>query len=152
MTAASGCLNCPANQYQASIGSSTCLACDAGFVQPSVGQTRCIADKDHFKCWAANDTKKAPFTPVTNLKLDDAFAAQMVDITEPMAVCNPADEEGAGIAHPDRKLCCYRIAEDPLESKLKVTTTDDRFGTQSLKIRRPLMLCEPCSIKPADPK
>ena len=138
-------MNCEVNQYQSSIGSTSCTNCAAGFVQPATGQTRCVADKDSFKCWAANDRAKFPFQPVSGLRVDDAYATQNVDITGPMAVCNTADVEDEGIAHPGKKLCCYRISEDPLESKLKVTTTDERFGTQQLKIKRPLMLCEPCS-------
>lgn len=112
------------------------VVCDVGAyeLQPAL---------DAYKCYKARDLRNPPFVDVDALPLDDQFGPDTVQVKKPLFLCNPADS-GAGINAPQSNICCYMIDGTNLDPARSVEI-EDQFGTLQLKVKRPDLLCQPCS-------
>jgi cysteine-rich repeat protein len=70
---------------------------------------------DRFKCYTVKPSKgAAPFTPIRAVAVADAFQQpKRYDVVKPTRLCNPVDQEGAGIANLDARLLCYQVKLAP---------------------------------------
>ena len=100
---------------------------------------------DDFKCHKVKDLKQPKFLKTT-VSLDDQFGPDaMLEVKRPFMICNPADKSGRGLFNPDAHLCCYKVKGAKFTVAKEVEITDD-FGTLRLgKIKKPRLLCTPCS-------
>ena len=63
---------------------------------------------DSYQCYKAKPSRGERFDERT-VKLADQFETGLTEVTRPLALCNPADLDGAGIADPDTHLTSYGI-------------------------------------------
>jgi hypothetical protein len=70
-----------------------------------------VSAADHYLCYKAALAKRQPKFPKGLTKpLEDQFgAAQTFDVKKIVAICNPADRDGSGTAHPDVHLQGFAI-------------------------------------------
>jgi cysteine-rich repeat protein len=107
-------------------------------------------DVDAFKCYAAKTTKGTPRFVSQTRRLTDVFETKDVKVTAPTRICNPASGDAAGIGDPTAHLTCYGIAnvKGQTRTRLRDVVVYNEFGAQTLKVRKPKMLCTPTAIAP----
>jgi hypothetical protein len=96
---------------------------------------------NNFECYSVEG--KAP-QPAPTATLTDQFGTANVAIGRPVLLCNPAKKNGEGIgpvAGGPAHLVCYSIAPRPNTNQS--VETRDQFGTQSLRVIRPELVCVP---------
>lgn len=102
----------------------------------------CLGD---FKCWKVKDLRQPRFAKLDGFQLDDEFGADMVRVRKPALVCNAAAAGGSGVANPGAHLCCYQVRAANPQPPASAGISDS-FGTLELGIKKPQMLCQPCSL------
>jgi hypothetical protein len=65
---------------------------------------------DNYQCYKAKPSRGERFDERT-VKLADQFETRLTAVRRPIALCNPADVDGAGIDDPDTHLTSYGIKE-----------------------------------------
>jgi hypothetical protein len=140
------CDACAADTFQDLPGSTSCQSCAAGFEQPATSQASCleIAGTGDMKCWKAKDLKNPKFVKIEGQQLDDQFANQNVDLKRPFLFCSPADT-GSGSGDSEFHQCCYKIKGDKLNPPAQVETVGTLGNTLQLEVKKPFLLCEPCT-------
>jgi hypothetical protein len=69
-----------------------------------------VSAADHYLCYKAALAKRQPKFPKGLMKpLEDQFGAAQFDVKKIVAICNPADRDGSGTAHPDVHLQGFAI-------------------------------------------
>ncbi len=112
-----------------------------------------VAPHGSYKCYKAKDLKNPPFQKIKKpgISLGDAFMLDPdVTVVKPFHYCEPADVDGGGFGDSPAPLCCYKVRGRKVLPPPTVATSDG-FGDLSLLLRKPDLLCQPCSanIAPA---
>jgi hypothetical protein len=98
---------------------------------------------DHFKCYAATSATGFASQTVT---LDDQFLENKdASVVKPVNICNPVSKDGEPILHLDAHLVCYAIRDARPRFAGTQVETVDQFGTQTLSVNQPEMLCLPAT-------
>ena len=87
---------------------------------------------DSFLCYKAKPTRGAPTFSPPALTLVDAFESRETQVVKPVALCNPADQDGGGIGDAETHLAGFQIKS--LEKHVKQTgfLVQNALGTLSL--------------------
>jgi hypothetical protein len=122
-----------------------------GFANPAVKDLVLdISATDDYKCYKAKDLKNPKFGQIKDpgITLDDQFATDSnVAVTKPFLFCTPSDKNSGGIIDPITHLCCYKVKGQTLSPPAETKITD-QFGTLELGIKKPQVLCQPCTEEP----
>jgi len=100
---------------------------------------------DAFKCYLAKDLKSPKFAKTT-VSLSDQLGLNDGSFTlkKPHLLCNPVDQDGAGIEHPAARLVGYKVKGPKLsKGEQPSVEVEDEFGTLQLRLRKPFLLCVP---------
>ena len=97
---------------------------------------------DHFKCYRASGRNIAQV-----VSLNDQFLQSPdVKVLEPFGFCNPVEKLHKGqvtpILNPKGHLVCYTITRERFTTQVD---TLNQFGSESLLVREPNLLCVPSS-------
>jgi CSLREA domain-containing protein len=100
----------------------------------------------HFLCYDVRG--ETPLFPSETLVARDQFGERTIRIDRTRELCNPAGkrvgERFEPIIRPEEHLVCYRITtQTPSLAPLRVITTDQFFGQQTLRVRALERLCTP---------
>jgi hypothetical protein len=102
----------------------------------SAGKCKGATGLDHFKCYEA----KGDSLNVA-VDLQDQFEVEAgVRVKKPVFFCNPVDKNGEGIRNPTAHLTCYKIDDG---GKERAVVVENQFGRQTLKVKKPTLLCVP---------
>ena len=95
---------------------------------------------DHFLCYEAEGASVD--VPVD---LEDQFGFRPgVLVDEPVLFCNPVDKNGERILNSEAHLTCYEIdVESDDDDEEREVLVDNQFGTQTLEVEEPKLLCVP---------
>ncbi len=99
---------------------------------------------DHFQCYKVKDLKNPKFDKIKGVQVSDQFGSDVIEVKKPSLLCAPVDKEGSGINDPETHLCCYKIKGTKLDPPAEVEI-EDQFGTLELKVKKPELICLPCS-------
>jgi hypothetical protein len=95
---------------------------------------------DHFKCYKASGEK-----PSLSVILTDQFGTEQAAVVKPVSLCNPVAKTVQGstipIGDPTAHLVCYQIKAPRFTAR--TVTAKDQFGTESVKVKKPVTLCVP---------
>ena len=83
---------------------------------------------DVFLCYKAKTTKGTPAFESRDVTLADAFETRETEVIKPVALCNPADQGGAGIADPATHLESYQIKSSEKHEKRTRVAIQNGFG------------------------
>ncbi len=108
---------------------------------------------DHFECYKIGITKNTPkFVPQLGVSLGDQFGAMTVDVKKPAFLCNPVDKEGEDPTAPTHidHLFCYKAKQVDAVKFVKIVGVfvNDQFGSETLDVKKPTMLCVPALENP----
>jgi hypothetical protein len=93
------------------------------------------------------DLKNPEFEKIEELQVEDQFdqsGPDLIDVKKPSLLCTPVDKAGEGIIDLNAHLCCYTIKGTKLNPSVDVEI-DDQFGTLELNVKKPKLICLPCS-------
>jgi hypothetical protein len=130
-------------------------ACDGGDDVACPGE--CLPDctcptiLDSVKCYAAKDLKDPKFPGATAAVADPLLSVEVqFDAPKPGLICPPVNVEAEGVLQSDGRLTCYKIKGPKLDAANRpVLGVEDRFGTLSLEVKKPALLCLPPSTSPS---
>src|SRR5712664_3629885 len=100
---------------------------------------------NNFECYSVEGKARRPAPTAT---LTDQFGTGTVAIRRPVLLCNPAKKNNEGIgpvAGGPAHLVCYDIT--PRDKVNLVVETRDQFGTETLRVKQPKLLCVPSDKK-----
>ena len=100
------------------------------------GQNPPGINPEHFQCYRATGPMKA-----IAVKLKDQFGSGGVKVVQPVYLCNPVQKNDQEIKDPKTHLVCYQ--DTGLKPANKVVKVQNQFGTQTLKVTVPFLLCVP---------
>ncbi|MFQ5677742.1 MAG: LamG domain-containing protein, partial [bacterium] len=91
---------------------------------------------DHFKCYRVRGKSQN-----ISVDLEDQFGIESeVPVRKPKLFCNPVDKNGEGVFDPSAHLTCYTVRGKKKKGDVVI---DNQFGTQTLHLGRPKLLCVP---------
>jgi hypothetical protein len=100
---------------------------------------------NNFECYSVEGKARRPAPTAT---LSDQFGTGTVAIGSPVLLCNPAKKNNEGIgpvAGGPAHLVCYEITRRGNVNL--VVETRDQFGTETLRVKQPKLLCVPSDKK-----
>jgi hypothetical protein len=106
---------------------------------------------DHFLCYKAKETKGSerfdpdPYNPV---RLDDQFEDKLFDLKKRDRLCNPVNQEYAGISDEETHLLSYQIREtkgQPKHSRQTNIRVTNQFGNLWVDTVKPERLLVPAA-------
>jgi len=108
---------------------------------------------DHFECYKIGITKNTPkFVPQLGVSLGDQFGTMTVDVKKPAFLCNPVDKQGEDPTAPNHvdHLMCYQAKQTDAVKFVKITGAfvEDQFGSETLDVKKPALLCVPALKTP----
>jgi hypothetical protein len=74
--------------------------------------------------------------------VENQFGSQILRVTRPETLCNPAEKDGVPMATAANHLKCYRVRGMEKFVPLTVTAAD-QFETKTVQVLKPLLLCNP---------
>jgi cysteine-rich repeat protein len=107
----------------------------------TLSPTTTTLPRDPFKCYKLRESGAGRFQPGP-LNLVDQFGSASTVVHGAERLCNPVDEDGAGVSDPTAHLMCYDLAGEPGFVRRSVVIRN-RFGDQTLTLVRPDSLCVP---------
>jgi polyhydroxybutyrate depolymerase len=100
---------------------------------------------DPFKCYKVKDLHEPKFQSTT-VSLSDQFAVNdgEFEVQKPFLLCNPADENGAGITNAADHLTCYKVKGPALAvaDRPRAEVTNE-LGTLQIEATKAFLLCVP---------
>src|SRR5262249_47020540 len=95
---------------------------------------------DHFLCYRIRATER--FKRIENVKVQDQFGTQTLNLVRPRYLCTPTDKNGAspGAENHTAHLLCYRTQS----SRAPVRTTAftvDQVGQKTLELIHRIEFC-----------
>lgn len=100
---------------------------------------------DPLRCWKVKDLKNPKFVKQETVSADDELASDTFDTKKPDLYCAPASVDGALVADAGSQLCCYKVKGNKLDPPAVRATTGDVGGSLELEMKKPSLLCEPCT-------
>ncbi len=97
---------------------------------------------EHYQCYAAADPK--PFKP-REVRLEDQFGKSSTVAVKPALLCTPVSKNGEAIPDKQTHLVCYEIK--PTRFKARKVEVRNQFGTESIVVNTPRLLCVPSDKK-----
>jgi hypothetical protein len=92
---------------------------------------------DHFRCY---DVTAQPAAQTVTLR--DQFRTSVTAVLRVVRLCNPVRKNNGPVRRPRSHLVCYSIRDSRAFRPLGVRVRNP-FGRASLRVRRPVTLCEP---------
>lgn len=99
-----------------------------------------------WQCYPARDLKDPQFAPVSVLQ-SDAIGSRTATLRKPVMLCNSANVGTGQPPTPARHLVCYQV-KDVGETSPSTVSIEDQFGTLSLTVKKPKVLCVPAVVSP----
>jgi hypothetical protein len=108
---------------------------------------------DHFQCYKIAVSKNTPkFAPVLGVALGDQFGTMTVDLKKPKFLCAPVDKNGEDPTAPSdlSHLICYQAKQTDVVKFAKLTGVfvNNQFGSETLDVKKPALLCVPALVTP----
>ena len=107
---------------------------------------------DQFTCYKAHITRQTlPFTPADGVSLVDQFASATMDVSKPVSLCNPADQNGGDPTAPAHPLHLTRYMIKAPKTAARFATIHDQrvvnqFGELFVDILKPVQLLVPSGM------
>jgi hypothetical protein len=139
-----GCVGTPKANGTPCDDGDACTTNDSCTLGVCTGTPKAGCPADQFKCYRATSDKPR-HDPIT---YTDEFGTSQVVLEPASQLCNPASDGGA-LTDAARHLTCWK-ARPVGRVTLHTKSVDDRFGTASLTLTRPLFYCAP-SEEPGAP-
>jgi YVTN family beta-propeller protein len=100
---------------------------------------------DNFKCYTAKAAAGTAKFQKRTVTLTDEFETKNTTVVKPVSICNPVDEDGAGITTPLAHLECYKISDVKGQSKFTArnVSAQNAFGSETLTVQKADTLCVP---------
>jgi hypothetical protein len=99
---------------------------------------------ESWQCYTARDLADPRFAPVSVVETDD-FGSRTATLKRPVMLCSSATVGAGGAPSPAKHLVCYQ-AKDVGDATPGTLSTDDQFGTLSLKVKKSKLLCVPAAV------
>jgi hypothetical protein len=108
---------------------------------------------DHFQCYKVAVSKNTPkFVAVTGVSVGDQFGTMTVDVKKPKYFCAPVDKNGEDPTAPSDlgHLMCYQVKQTDVVKFAKLTGifVNNQFGSETLDVKKPALLCLPATATP----
>jgi cysteine-rich repeat protein len=105
---------------------------------------------DPFKCYTAATQKGTPKFTARTVNLADEIEAKNTKVASPALICNPAVLNAGNLLDPTTHLACYNISTVKGQGTFERpdVIVNNRFGTQTLMLMRPKVLCSPAEVPP----
>ncbi len=171
---ASSCRSCDAGKYADASGGSVCRSCSPGKYSDAAEATACTScppgkfsgvtvdalgeahyastctAPNAYACFKTKDEKSPPFVPSSGVALETDFSSSLSGkIKGPAMVCAPVDV-GSGVADPNGRQCCYKVAAPGLpKPHPRVRTSGGTYTGSQLEMQKVPFICEPCATTPA---
>jgi hypothetical protein len=105
---------------------------------------------DHFQCYKVAVSKNTPkFVPALGVSLGDQFGTMTVDVKKPKYLCAPVDKNGEDPTAPTdlAYLMCYQAKQTDAVKFAKLTGVfvNNQFGSETLDVKKPALLCVPAT-------
>jgi hypothetical protein len=127
------------------MGTSTFSMHDVGLALEVMRDIGWFADAPPaWQCYPAKDLKDPQFAAVGVVQ-NDAFGSRTGTLRRPVMLCSAATIGTGPPPSVARHLVCYQ-EKDVDETDTSTVSIEDRFGTLSLKVKKPKILCVPAAI------
>jgi hypothetical protein len=105
---------------------------------------------DHFQCYKVKVTASLVTLPVTGVKVDDQFGTLTAELRKLKYVCVPVNKNGEepGALTNTGYLTCYQQKSLPAFVKKSPVYTANQFGSETMDVLRPFVLCLPAARLP----